>query len=221
MSKPLWQSRDLPDLLAANLASPPDRRWAGEFAAELSYGRQAGPARGDTRDAAVAIVLCWDGAEWSLPLTIRHAGLTRHAGQISLPGGLIDAGEAACDAAARELEEELGLRPPLTWLGELAQLFVFASNTMVTPCVAAIDHWPAWEPQPAEVDSVLRLSLGELLQPPAAPIVIQRGPFEFSAPQLPVQGHSAWGATACMLGELRGRLRRIAAALQPQRGVSQ
>jgi 8-oxo-dGTP pyrophosphatase MutT (NUDIX family) len=213
MSKPIWQSPDLPQRLAADLASPPERRWWGDWAPELSFGRHAGPARGDARPAAVAVVLCWDSGEWSLPLTVRHTGLTRHGGQMSLPGGLIDAGEAACEAAARELEEELGLRPQLTWLGELAQLFVFASNAVVTPCVATIDHWPAWVPQPTEVDSVLRLPLRELIEPlPADPIVIQRGPFSFTAPQLLVEGHSAWGATACMLGELRGRLMRIAAA---------
>jgi 8-oxo-dGTP pyrophosphatase MutT (NUDIX family) len=214
MSTPLWQAPDLAVRLAADLAQPAERQWANQFAPDLSYGRHAGPARADARDAAVAIVLCWDGGEWSLPLTVRHSGLTRHAGQVSLPGGLIDDGETACMAAAREVEEELGVRPQLNWLGELEPLFVYASNAVVTPCVAAIDHWPAWTPQPTEVDVVLRLPLRELLEaPPAEPIVIQRGPFTFTAPQLRVDGHSAWGATACILGEFRGRLMRIAAAL--------
>jgi 8-oxo-dGTP pyrophosphatase MutT (NUDIX family) len=211
MSRPLWQSPDLAERLTADLGLAAERAWANEWAPELSYGRHAGAPRGDAREAAVAIVLCWDRGEWSLPLTVRHSGLTRHAGQISFPGGLIDSGETACDAAARELEEELGLRPQLTWLGELEPLFVFASNAVATPCVAAIDRWPAWRPQPAEVDSVLRLRLGDLMQrAPAEPLVVERGPFRFTAPQLEVEGHSAWGATACMLGELRGRLRRMA-----------
>ena len=210
MSPPLWQSPELPALLAADLQAPADQQWRHRFAPQLSYGRHAGPARGDARPAAVVLVLCWDGRQWSLPLTVRNAQLTRHGGQVSLPGGLIDAGESPRDAAERELEEELGLRPPLQWLGELSPLFVFASNATVTPCVAAIDHWPNWVAQPAEVDRVLKLDVGELLhqlQPP--PLSVQRGPFRFQAPQLIVEGQSAWGATAVMLGELRARLLRI------------
>lgn len=211
MNAPLWQSRELPALLASELAKPPLAVWRHEFAPELTYGRHAGPARRDARLAAVAVVLCWDGCEWSLPLTVRHVQLTHHGGQISLPGGLIDPGETPFEAASRELDEELGRRPPLQWLGELSPLFVFASNTTVTPCVAAIDHWPEWVAQPAEVDRVLKLTLRELLtQPAASPLHVERGPLRFRAPRLNVEGQSAWGATAVMLGELRGRLLRIA-----------
>ena len=211
MNAPLWQSPALPELLAADLAEASEPPWASAWAPELSYGRHWGPPRRDARSAAVAVVLCWERGEWSLPLTVRHAGLSRHGGQVSFPGGLIDDGETPCDAAAREIEEELGLRPRLDWLGELSPMFVYASNSMVTPCVAAIDHWPTWVPQPAEVDAVLRLRVGALvMEPTAPPLVVQRGPFMFKAPQLLVEGRSAWGATAVMLGELRGRLLRMA-----------
>lgn len=211
MSTLLWQSPELPARLAVELAKPIDRRWQREFSPGLSYGRHAGPARTDARAAAVAIVLCWDGQTWSLPLTVRNAQLTRHGGQVSLPGGLLDAGETPREAATRELGEELGQRPPLQWLGDLSPLFVFASNVLVTPCVAAVDHWPEWTAQPAEVDRVLRLELRELLDDHATPrLDVDRGPFHFSAPQWRIEGHSAWGATAVMLGELRGRLLRMA-----------
>ena len=35
--------------------------------------------------------------------------LAHHGGQISLPGGAIDDGESASEAAVRELREELGV----------------------------------------------------------------------------------------------------------------
>jgi 8-oxo-dGTP pyrophosphatase MutT (NUDIX family) len=214
MTGPLWEYGDLPALLAVDLAKPAPPRWRNVFAPELTYGRHSGPPRRDARAAAVAVVLCWDEGQWWLPLTVRHAGLTRHGGQVSLPGGLLDEGEAACDAAARELKEELGYRAALAWLGELTPLFVFASNALVTPCVAAIDHWPQWTPQPSEVEQVLRLSLREILAPlTAPPLVVCRGPMEFRAPRWIVEGHSAWGATAAMLGELRGRILRGARSL--------
>jgi 8-oxo-dGTP pyrophosphatase MutT (NUDIX family) len=206
---------DLDRLLAADLvAAPVDPAWRREFAPALSYGRHDGPPRSDARLAAVALALCWDGREWALPLTVRDANLSRHGGQVSLPGGLVEIGESARDAARRELAEELGVEPPLAWLGELAPLLVFASNAYVTPCVACISGWPEWKPQRGEVDRVLRLSVRELIaQRPPAPMAIERGPVHFTAPRLLVEGCSVWGATAVLLGELQGRLRRIARSL--------
>jgi 8-oxo-dGTP pyrophosphatase MutT (NUDIX family) len=211
MTQAFRTSADLPRRLAADLATPLEPQWRREFAPELSYGRHAGPARDDARAAAVAIVLCRDDDGWSLPLTVRCATLARHGGQVSFPGGLIDSDETPRDAAARELEEELGVRTGLDWLGELAALFVFASNTIVTPCIAAAETWPAWRPHPDEVDCVIKLSLRELLDADRENALhVHRGPLHFTAPQLIVEGHAAWGATAVILGELRGRLRRLA-----------
>lgn len=211
MTVPIWKQPDLPARLAADLQhSPADPHWRREWAPELSYGRHAGPARRDARAAAVALVLCWREVGWSVPLTVRCASLTRHGGQVSLPGGMVEAGETMGEAAARELVEELGVHVALSPIGELAPLFVFASNAVVTPWVTAIDHWPEWIPHPPEVDRVLRLELGDLLeQQPAETILISRGPLMFSAPRMPIENEAAWGATAAILGELRGRLQRI------------
>lgn len=216
MNQPLWESPELDRLLAADVArSPAERAWRRAFAPELSYGRHDGPPRGDARLAAVALVLCWDGRQWSLPLTVRCATLTRHGGQVSLPGGLIEEGESPRVAARRELGEELGCEPPLEWLGELAPLFVYASNAYVTPCLAAASGWPDWRPQPEEVDCVLRLDVRDLMtQPPLEPMTIERGPLVFRAPRMIVDDHAIWGATVVILGELRGRLHRIEQNMQ-------
>lgn len=210
MTFALWQRPDLPGLLAAELTRPAKATWGREFAPELVYGRHAGPARADARAAAVAVILCWDQSEWLLPLTVRATGLTHHGGQVSFPGGLIDGEESPRDAAARELAEELGVTPELEWLGNLSPQFVYASNAWVVPCVASTAGVPQWLPSPNEVELVISLRIDDLLkQPPAPPLEIVRGPLRFAAPQLRVEDHSAWGATAVMLGELRGRLRRI------------
>ena len=206
----MWQRSELPSLLAAELTKPAIAAWGREFAPELVYGRHAGPARADARGEAVAIILCWDDGEWLLPLTVRSAELSRHGGQVSFPGGLIDGDESPREAAARELDEELGVRPSLEWLGNLAPQFVYASNAWVVPCVAATSGVPEWRPSPREVERVITLRLRDLLnQPPAPPLEIVRGPLRFAAPQLRIEGHSAWGATAVMLGELQGRLQRL------------
>lgn len=210
MIAPLWSSRALPKLLAADLRKSADAQWRRAMSNELVYGRHAGPARGDARPAAVAIVLCWDGAEWALPLTVRSSELTRHGGQVSLPGGHMDGDESPSDAALRELQEELGRRPPVEWLGVFEPMFVFASNAVVTPCIGAVETWPRWEPNPQEVDRVLKLEVRSLLQAEFGPrLEVSRGDLRFFAPQLIVEGHSTWGATATILGELRGRLLRM------------
>jgi 8-oxo-dGTP pyrophosphatase MutT (NUDIX family) len=210
MSAEIWQRPDLSSLLAAELTKPAEAAWGREFAPELVYGRHAGPARDDARAAAVAIILYWDEGEWLLPLTVRAAELSRHGGQVSFPGGLIDGDETPREAAARELDEELGVRPPLEWLGNLSPQFVYASNAWVVPCLAATEAVPDWSPSPREVERVITLRVQNLLnQPPAPPLQIVRGPLRFAAPQLRIEEHSAWGATAVMLGELRGRLLRI------------
>ena len=47
-----------------------------------------------------------------LPLTVRHADLRAHAGEVSLPGGAVDAADASREATAlREAWEEIGVEP--------------------------------------------------------------------------------------------------------------
>jgi 8-oxo-dGTP pyrophosphatase MutT (NUDIX family) len=75
---------------------------------------------------------------WHLPLTQRPATLVRHGGQISLPGGRIEPGESSEDAARRELAEELGITESLEMLGRLPDRFVYASDYVITPHIAAI-----------------------------------------------------------------------------------
>ena len=63
---------------------------------------------------AATLLLVYPGAggELTVPLTVRHADLREHAGEISLPGGTVDADDPSHEAAAlREAEEEIGVDP--------------------------------------------------------------------------------------------------------------
>ena len=44
----------------------------------------------------------------AVPLTVRGSGMRHHTGQVSLPGGRVDAGETIEEAALREAHEEVG-----------------------------------------------------------------------------------------------------------------
>ncbi len=214
----IYAHPDLPKLLQRELTNgQADPRWRHWLAPQLSYGRHAGPARSDARLAAVAIVFYQQRSAWHVPLTVRPASLRTHAGQVSFPGGVLEAGENSRDAAHRELVEELFAdRQPtevnVDWLEALAPLHVFVSNRLVTPWVGVLRDRPDWRPQPAEVEQVLPLSLELLLgddQPDE--MTVRRGSLAFSAPRLMVDGIEVWGSTAVLLGELRGWLRRLAA----------
>jgi 8-oxo-dGTP pyrophosphatase MutT (NUDIX family) len=206
---------DLPERLAAALA---EGRRGGQarvrMSPELSYGRHAGPAPATARQAAVILLLfrrdhpAGGARRWHVPLTERPATLARHAGQISLPGGSVEAGEASSQAALRELREELGIDRGIDILGRLADCYVFASDFLVTPWVAAATFEPQWRPHRSEVQGVVELPLDTLLdERHISRMTIERGPLVFHAPCIQVNSTCIWGATSVILAELADVLR--------------
>ena len=119
--------------------------------------------------ADVAGLPTWRGwcEDAALLLTRRAETLRSHAGQWALPGGRIDAGESAEQAALRELAEEVGLvLPPQDILGRLDD-YATRSGYVITPVVVWGGAARAMRPEPAEVASVHRIPLAELLRPDA------------------------------------------------------
>ncbi len=146
-----------------------------------------------------------------MPLTERPATLAHHGGQFSLPGGAIDPGESSSAAALRELREELGIDATLESLGRLANCYVFASDFLITPWLAAADFEPEWRPQVREVQSVVELPLEVLLDDRSiGRLTIERGPLMFHAPCIRIGETRVWGATSIILSELADVLRYIA-----------
>lgn len=92
--------------------------------------------------------------------------MTHHGGQICLPGGRIEAGESAVDAALREYEEELGLPVDvIRCAGSLRPIYVFASDNLVDTLVfTARTPTEDWNPDPVEVDDVIEMPVATLLE---------------------------------------------------------
>jgi 8-oxo-dGTP pyrophosphatase MutT (NUDIX family) len=202
---------DLPERLAVAITRrDPSRRDGRRFAPELSYGRHFGPAPATARAAAVLVLLFRRGGRWHVPLTERPTTLLHHGGQISLPGGTVEPGESAAQAAVRELAEELGTEVQGDMIGQLQDCYVYASDFLVTPWLASTNEQVIWSPHTGEVARVLELPLDVLLDPQSVGnITIQRGPRSFRAPCFRFGEDCIWGATAIILDELAESICRI------------
>lgn len=156
-----------------------------------------------TRRAA-GLILVFAAPAPTLVLTVRSHALPQHAGQVSLPGGAVEAGESLDQAALREAHEEIGLEPgAVRVIGLLTPLHIPVSGFALHPVVATIDGRPGLSAGHGEVARILEAPVGELADP--ARIVLttgQRDGVEYDVPSFDVDGERVWGATAMVLAEL-------------------
>ena len=78
------------------------------FILQTAASAEAVP-RSDKQQAAVLVPVIDYGDKMHVLFTQRALHLRHHPGQISFPGGRIEAGETAVAAALRETEEEVGI----------------------------------------------------------------------------------------------------------------
>jgi 8-oxo-dGTP pyrophosphatase MutT (NUDIX family) len=161
------------------------------------------PPDGEGRHSAVLILF---SDERDVLLIQRASTMRKHAGQPAFPGGAVDdIDEHAPAAALREAEEETGLDPSgVTVFGSLPDLWVPITNYVVTPVLA---YWhrptPVHAQDPAEVASVHRVSIAELVDPANRCRVLH--PSGFVGPGFEVQGMLVWGFTGGLLSTLLER----------------
>jgi 8-oxo-dGTP pyrophosphatase MutT (NUDIX family) len=159
------------------------------------------------RPAAVLIPVI-DHPQPTVLLTQRSAHLNDHAGQISFPGGKIDAGDASPLATAlREAEEEIGLArqfvDPIGYLDLYGTSFGFR----ILPTVARVRPGFNLRINPSEVDDVFEVPLAFLMDPANHELHSKefRGIERFYY-AMPYGERYIWGATAGILRVLYERI---------------
>lgn len=119
-----------------------------------------------TRPAAVLVPFFYDEGAWHLLFTRRTQTVDSHPGQVSFPGGAIEAFDGTPAAAAlREANEEIGLPPEdVSILGQMNPM-ITVTQFLVTPVVAQIP-WPfPIKTNPSEVASTFSVPLSFLQDP--------------------------------------------------------
>ncbi len=206
----------LPDRLQRQLPG-----WPAQVGMAPSPGHRRQPpqqASDDVRRSAVLLLLyprAAGGSSLDILLTRRSRHLNHHRGQISFPGGRIEAGETRWRAALREAAEEVDLPSDhVKFLGELSSLYVPVSNNVIFPMIAHAPERPLTTAQPDEVEEVLSVAIDDLLNPEKLKrkreVLGGRSieyPYWDVHPSVPL-----WGATAMILNELVDLYREYLAA---------
>jgi len=124
-----------------------------------------GAFRRGARKAAVVFVLYQANGRWMVPFVRRRADMRDHPGQVALPGGGVQEGESAWEAAQREVAEEIGVPVGrLVPLGAGDPIYAAVSNFSVVPFVAYLPNpVPTFVHDDRELEGVLEIPLERLL----------------------------------------------------------
>ncbi|MBL8428360.1 MAG: CoA pyrophosphatase [Dechloromonas sp.] len=189
---------DLEHLRASLLSEP----LTGHFVQEDGAEEQS------LTPAAVLFPIVLREGEQTVLLTQRTAHLRDHAGQISFPGGRVEADDLSpSHTALRETEEEIGLsRERIEILGFLPE-YRTGTGFRVTPVVGLVQPPFNLMPDPFEVAEVFEVPLAFLLDPAnhQQHSLHYRGALR-NYFAMPYGDYFIWGATAGMIRSLSERL---------------
>ena len=146
--------------------------------------------------------------DWQVLLTRRPMHMPTHKGQISFPGGRVEAGETPSQGALRETREEVGVAAnDIHLLGRLHS-FNATSQFRITPFVGVINPQAEIIPDPGEVDEVTEIPLSFFLDRTnhVSRIVEFNGVshelFDMPWPDPDAPTWHVWGMTAMMMYRL-------------------
>ncbi|TNF41499.1 MAG: CoA pyrophosphatase [Cytophagales bacterium] len=158
------------------------------------------------RKSGVLLLFYPEHGQAYFPLIKRPQYLGVHSGQVALPGGKMDPEDLdVIQTALREAEEEIGVnRRSIEVLGKMSELYIPASNFLVSPIVGLINAKPDFIPEEKEVDRIISSSVsGFLDRRIRKQTLLELGSgIRLDTPYFDIDGEIVWGATAMILNEL-------------------
>ena len=157
------------------------------------------------RKGAVLILIYPQEKQAFFPLIKRPEYIGVHSGQIAFPGGKMDEGdENEVFTALREAEEEVAVNASkVEVLGRMSDLFIPASNFLVSPVIGYVDHIPEFVPEEREVQRIISARVADIISPEIQKKTILEigNQIKLDTPYFEVEKEMVWGATAMILGE--------------------
>lgn len=158
------------------------------------------------RPAAVLIPVT-DRPEPGAILTQRPLDMRKHPGQVAFPGGKLDAGEDAVEAALREAHEELALHPSHVRVIGATDRYHTGTGFDVTPVLGVIPPDLPLVPNPGEVESWFEVPLSVLFD--RSNYTENRAMWKGAERryyEMHWEGYRIWGVTAAIIFNLSRRL---------------
>jgi 8-oxo-dGTP pyrophosphatase MutT (NUDIX family) len=156
---------------------------------------------------AAVMIAVTDRPEPGIVLTVRREHMRTHAGQVAFPGGRIDPGENAVQAALREAWEEIGLDPATAEVVDEVDTYRTITGFMVTPVLAVVPPDQQLSPHEHEVADWFEAPLHFVLDPANQQLksALFQGR-ERHYYEIVWNDRKIWGATAAMIVNLSRRL---------------
>ncbi|HVR91170.1 MAG TPA: CoA pyrophosphatase [Novosphingobium sp.] len=163
-------------------------------------------ALGETRDAAVLAAIT-DRERPGFLLIHRPSNMRAHPGQVAFPGGKIDPGEDAVEAALREANEELGIHAGDVAVIGPSDIYRTGTGYAVTPVLAVVPPDLPLQPNPTEVAAWFEVPVDFVFD---ATNHVQQSVHwqgrERRYIEILWQDHRIWGVTAAIIANLSRRI---------------
>ncbi|MEO0469326.1 MAG: CoA pyrophosphatase [Bacteroidota bacterium] len=168
----------------------------------------------NARLSAVLLLLYPQDGQWFMPLMRRSQDGRVHGGQISFPGGRREKSDPDFTfTALREAEEEMAIpAAEVEVLGDLSQIYIPPSNSVVHPRLGFLPQRPDFVPHPVEVDEIIEIDIAQMLDDS------RQGRHEvdvFAGNMINAPGYTfdedllVWGGTAMILAEFAQLLQEV------------
>jgi 8-oxo-dGTP pyrophosphatase MutT (NUDIX family) len=166
---------------------------------------------GKLRTAAVLVPVFRDAAGELRVVLVVRSDYGPHGGQLGLPGGKPEPGDASLvETALREAHEEVGLAPAsVEVLAELEPVDSTRTGYRVHPFLARVPADARWRLQAREIVGVVMPAIATIADPAARaqlPFTSAAFPQGLLVDGITVEGHVLWGLTLRLLTPLAPRL---------------